>query len=85
MCSLFKAKLQDRFYLICFLGVSSTVAVHFTLCACFYHSDARNMARDVQSTLAQIVQECGHMSAEAAVDYVKKLQKRGRYLQDVWS
>lgn len=43
------------------------------------------MARDVQSTLAQIVQECGHMSAEAAVDYVKKLQKRGRYLQDVWS
>ena len=43
------------------------------------------MARDVQSTLSQIIQDCGHMSADAALEYIKKMQKRGRYLQDVWS
>ena len=48
-------------------------------------SDARHMARDVQNTLLQVVQEEGGMDAQAASDYVKKLQKRNRYLQDVWS
>ena len=48
-------------------------------------SDARNMARDVQNTLIQIVQVHGEMDTSAATEYVKKLQKRGRYIQDVWS
>lgn len=48
-------------------------------------SDARHMARDVQNTLIQIVQEHGGMDNTAASEYVKKLQKRGRYVQDVWS
>ena len=43
------------------------------------------MARDVQSALLQIVQEHGGKDASAAADYVKRLQKRGRYIQDVWS
>lgn len=47
--------------------------------------DARNMARDVQATLLQIVEEHGNKDTSAAAEYIKKLQKRGRYLQDVWS
>ncbi len=43
------------------------------------------MARDVHTTLLQIVKEYGGKNTDAAADYVKKLQKRGRYLQDVWS
>ena len=48
-------------------------------------SDACNMARDVQSTLLQIIQKEGKMDTTSAMEYMKKLQKRGRYLQDVWS
>ena len=47
--------------------------------------DARNMARDVQATLLQVLEQHGNMTNQAASEYVKKLQKRGRYLQDVWS
>ena len=43
------------------------------------------MARDVQNILLQVIQEEGGMDTEAASSYIKKLQKRGRYLQDVWS
>ncbi len=43
------------------------------------------MARDVQNTLIQIVAVHGQMDTSAATEYVKKLQKRGRYIQDVWS
>lgn len=49
------------------------------------YSDARNMARDVQNTLIKVVEEHGGMDNTAATEYVKKLQKRGRYIQDVWS
>ena len=42
------------------------------------------MARDVQNTLLNIVQNHGNLSEKEASDYVKKLQKKGRYLQDVW-
>ena len=43
------------------------------------------MAREVQTALLQIIQEEGEMDAIGASEYIKKLQKRGRYLQDVWS
>lgn len=43
------------------------------------------MARDVQATLLKIVEQHGNKDSNAAAEYVKKLQKRGRYLQDVWS
>lgn len=48
-------------------------------------SDARNMARDVQNTLLSIIKEHGGKTETEATEYIKKLQKRGRYLQDVWS
>ena len=51
----------------------------------FSLSDARNMARDVQNALLSVIKEHGNLSDEEASDYVKKLQKKGRYLQDVWS
>lgn len=51
----------------------------------FPSSDARHMARDVQNSLLHVIQEHGGMDAQAATEYVKKLQKRNRYLQDVWS
>jgi NADPH-ferrihemoprotein reductase len=47
--------------------------------------DARHMARDVQTALLQVIQEEGGLDSHTASEYVKKLQKRNRYLQDVWS
>ncbi|XP_018597627.2 NADPH--cytochrome P450 reductase-like isoform X1 [Scleropages formosus] len=47
--------------------------------------DARNMARDVQNTFFEIVEEMGGMTHNQAVDYIKKLMTKGRYSQDVWS
>ncbi len=43
------------------------------------------MARDVLNTLVNVVEMHGAMSNDDAVNYVKKLQKCNRYLQDVWS
>ena len=43
------------------------------------------MARDVQAALLQVIQEEGDLDTHTASEYVKKLQKRNRYLQDVWS
>uniref|UniRef100_UPI00358E90BB NADPH--cytochrome P450 reductase n=1 Tax=Myxine glutinosa TaxID=7769 RepID=UPI00358E90BB len=47
--------------------------------------DAKNMARDVQAAITEIVAECGLMEHSQAVDYVKKLMTKGRYSSDVWS
>ena len=48
-------------------------------------SDARNMARDVLSTLERIIMEKGNMEKSEAEKYIKKLQNKGRYSADVWS
>ena len=56
-----------------------TTSVHYA------YRDARNMARDVHNTLIDIVEKYGKMETVAATEYIKKLQKRGRYLQDVWT
>jgi NADPH-ferrihemoprotein reductase len=47
--------------------------------------DARNMARDVHSILFKILKEQGGLSEEEATSYIKKMQTRSRYQQDVWS
>ncbi|XP_021373216.1 NADPH--cytochrome P450 reductase-like [Mizuhopecten yessoensis] len=47
--------------------------------------DARNMARDVHDTLLKVLTECGGMEQQVAVDYIKKMQSKGRYSCDVWS
>ena len=53
------------------------------LTPCF--SDARNMARDVHKCLMDVITEKGDKSSNEAEDYIKKLQQKGRYAQDVWS
>ena len=53
---------------------------HFYICG-----DARNMAREVLTTLEEIIQSQGGMDATAAQDYIKRMQSKGRYAADVWS
>ncbi|CAN0328319.1 NADPH--cytochrome P450 reductase [Lampetra fluviatilis] len=47
--------------------------------------DAKNMARDVQAAISEVVSECGGLTQQQALDFVKKLQTKGRYSSDVWS
>jgi sulfite reductase (NADPH) flavoprotein alpha-component len=46
--------------------------------------DAHHMAKDVDRTLHQIIQQQGRMNEEQATAYVKKLRKEKRYLRDVY-
>lgn len=43
------------------------------------------MARDVHKCLTEVITEVGGKSLNEAEDYIKKLQQKGRYAQDVWS
>jgi sulfite reductase (NADPH) flavoprotein alpha-component len=52
---------------------------YFYLCG-----DMRNMAKDVNKTLLQIIQNEGGISAEKATEYVKKLKKEKRFQTDVY-
>ena len=52
--------------------------------AVFRCRDARHMARDVNNMLKEVIKKHGNMTDTEASDYIKKMQKRGRYLQDVW-
>jgi sulfite reductase (NADPH) flavoprotein alpha-component len=42
------------------------------------------MAKDVNKTLLQIIQNEGGISAEKATEYVKKLKKEKRFQSDVY-
>ncbi|KAF0030569.1 hypothetical protein F2P81_017300 [Scophthalmus maximus] len=44
--------------------------------------DAKNMAKDVQTTFHEIAEEIGGMVRTQATDYIKKLMTKGRYSQD---
>ncbi|XP_023262400.1 NADPH--cytochrome P450 reductase isoform X2 [Seriola lalandi dorsalis] len=57
-----------------------TENAHIYICG-----DARNMAKDVQTTFHEIAEEMGGMVRTQATDYIKKLMTKGRYSQDVWS
>ena len=46
--------------------------------------DAEQMARDVHAALLTIIEKEGHMSMEAAQDYVKNMQREKRYQRDVY-
>lgn len=48
-------------------------------------SDAKLMARDVQTALHEIVQEQGNMNEVEGNEFITKLINTGRYLSDVWS
>ncbi|XP_061073335.1 NADPH--cytochrome P450 reductase-like isoform X1 [Conger conger] len=58
----------------------NTENAHIYVCG-----DARNMARDVQNTFYDMVEQTGGLARPQAVEYVKKLMTKGRYSQDVWS
>ena len=49
------------------------------------HSDARNMAREVNKTLIEIVRDCGKKTEDEAATFVKELRTASRYVEDVWS
>jgi sulfite reductase (NADPH) flavoprotein alpha-component len=42
------------------------------------------MAKDVDEALHRIAVQTGHLSEEAATEYMKKLAAEGRYLRDVY-
>ncbi|MGX7698123.1 sulfite reductase subunit alpha [Gordonia polyisoprenivorans] len=46
--------------------------------------DATRMARDVETTLTEIIAEHGSRSADQAGDYLDQLKKHKRYLRDVY-
>ena len=50
----------------------------------FVCGDAHRMAKDVDSTLHQIVQTFGAKSEKEAKDYIKKLRADKKYLRDVY-
>jgi sulfite reductase (NADPH) flavoprotein alpha-component len=52
---------------------------HFYVCG-----DAKNMAKDVESTLVEIAKDQGKLSETEAKEYLKELRKQKRYLRDVY-
>ncbi len=52
---------------------------YFYLCG-----DMRNMAKDVNKTLLQIIQSEGGISEEKATEYVKKLKREKRFQADIY-
>ncbi len=53
--------------------------------ACFYVcGDAKRMAKDVDTTLHDIVAEQGGKTVEQAAEYVKQMKKEKRYQRDVY-
>lgn len=46
--------------------------------------DMKKMARDVQTTLLQIIETEGGMSSEKALDFLKKLKKEKRFQVDIY-
>lgn len=43
------------------------------------------MARDVHEVLVNVCDKEGNMGRTAALQYVKELGQKSRYVQDVWS
>lgn len=52
---------------------------HFYVCG-----DAKRMAKDVETALADVAAEHGHMSAAGARDFISELKVAGRYQADVY-
>lgn len=46
--------------------------------------DAARMAKDVETTLLQLIQEHGKMDGLASKEYIKKMRQEKRYLRDVY-
>jgi sulfite reductase alpha subunit-like flavoprotein len=46
--------------------------------------DGKYMAKDVYSAMLKLVVMEGSLSEEDAMKFIERLQKEGRYVQDVW-
>ncbi|PWU05408.1 MAG: sulfite reductase subunit alpha [Verrucomicrobia bacterium] len=46
--------------------------------------DAKRMAKDVESTLHEIIQKEGNMTSDEAIEYLKLMKKQKRYQKDVY-
>jgi sulfite reductase (NADPH) flavoprotein alpha-component len=46
--------------------------------------EAKSMAKDVESTLLKIIENCGHLNSTQAEDFLKMLKNTGRYQKDVY-
>jgi len=53
--------------------------------ASFYVCGGTAMGRDVRAALTTIAQTCGKLSPDEAAEYVQTMQKKGRYIQELWS
>jgi len=51
----------------------------------FYVCGGTAMGRDVRLALTNIVQTYGNRSSDEAAVYVQEMQKKGRYIQELWS
>jgi sulfite reductase (NADPH) flavoprotein alpha-component len=52
---------------------------YFYLCG-----DAKQMSKDVEKTLEQIICSQGSLSQEEALSYIKALKKQKRYVKEVY-
>jgi sulfite reductase (NADPH) flavoprotein alpha-component len=52
---------------------------HFYICG-----DAKRMAKDVETALAEVAVDHGHMNAAGAKDFIAELKAAGRYQADVY-
>ena len=52
---------------------------HFYVCG-----DAKRMAKDVETAIAEIAAQHGHMSEAGAKDFIAELKSAGRYQADVY-
>jgi sulfite reductase alpha subunit-like flavoprotein len=43
------------------------------------------MGREVRETLTSVAQSAGGLSSQQATEYVQALQKKARYIQELWS
>ena len=53
--------------------------------ACVYVCGATRMGHDVQDAFSHVAREQGGMTREAGLEFVRRLEREGRYIQELWS
>ena len=65
--------------------VAGDVCNDVSLGAYIYVCGATNMGTDVMDTFVKLFASQYHISTAQATDMVKDLQKKGRYVQELWT
>jgi len=83
----FSRDTEEKVYVQHRLGTQSSELweIIHTKRAHFYVCGGTAMGRDVRNAVIKIATEHGKLSADAAAKYVKDLQTKGRYIQELWS